>query len=119
MKSFSHKRPVRDEHGNVTGERLAPVWRRTERDTLGYNHGPDRGRRVSVGLLDGDLIALRPAGTRREPLTILATDLYEYLLRKEANVACLAKARAKKEKKAIRLANQRQERAEKRLVRPL
>jgi hypothetical protein len=87
---------------------------------LGKHHGTDRDRLLAVGLVSGDLISVRPAGTRRVPLTILASDLYDLLVRREANkVANLVKARAKKEARSIRLARQRQERAEKRLVRPL
>lgn len=119
MKSFSHKRPVRDDKGEVAELRPAPVWRRTESDSLGYHHGSDRGRKLAVGLLDGDIIAIRPAGTRRDPLTILASDLYDELVRRVAYKAKREKDKIKKDKKAARLARLRQERAEKRLVRPM
>lgn len=119
MKTFEHTRPVRNDAGDVVGERPAPVWRKTVRNALGKHHGTDRDRLLAVGLVSGDLISVRPAGTRRVPLTILASDLYDLLVRREANLANLVKARAKKEARSIRLARQRQERAEKRLVRPL
>lgn len=119
MKTFNHRRPVRNEAGEVIDTRPAPVWRKTERDELGHNHGSDRGRALAVGLLPGDMIAIRPAGTRRPALEIKPSDLYSFLIRCAANRDTLAKAREKKERKAIRLARQRQERAEKRLTRPL
>lgn len=119
MKTFEHTRPIRDDKGEVTGERPAPVWRKTVRDALGTHHGTDRGRRLAVGLVSGDLISVRPAGTRREPLTILASDLYDLLVRRAANLVNLKKARERKEARAVRLARQRQERAEKRLLRPI
>lgn len=119
MKSFDHKRPIRDDKGDIIGERPAPVWRRTARNHLADHHGTDKNRHLAVGLLPTDEIAIRPAGTRREPLKITPSALYDYLVRCEANKANLVKAREKKERKAIRLARQRQERAEKRLTRPL
>lgn len=95
----------------------AGIYRVTT-EGLGHNHGPDRNRPLVVGLWDGDIISLRPQGTRREPVTITAVHLYEYCLRCESNKAQLERARKKKDQKATRLARLRQERAEKRLTRP-
>jgi hypothetical protein len=86
------------------------------RSALGFNHGPDRGRCVVVSLLDGDLIEFRPYGTQRR-YQVRAIDCYEWVLRSRANAATLERARAKKARKAERLAQQRQARAEKRLFR--
>lgn len=92
--------------------------RRVTVDTLGHSFGSDWKRKLVVSLNAGDRIALRPQGTRRE-VSILASDLYRYVLRCEANKALLERARQRKEAKATRLARQRQERAEKRLTRPI
>lgn len=94
-----------------------PVRRVTE-DTLGHSFGSDWERKLVVTLNAGDRISIRPHGTRRE-VSVLAVDVYRYVLRCEANKALLERARARKESKALRLARQRQERAEKRLVRAL
>ncbi len=83
---------------------------------LGPAYGPDKDRRIAVTLLPGDMIELRPERTQR-PERIALIDVYRYALRCRANVEYLAKARIAKDKKAIRLARDRQERAEKRLLR--
>lgn len=90
-----------------------PVRRVTE-DTLGHTFGSDWRRKLVVTLNAGDLISFRPHGTRRE-VSIMAADVFRYVLRCEANKAMLEKARARKERKATRLAAERQKRAEKRL----
>lgn len=94
-----------------------PVKRVTE-GQLGHTFGCDWDRKLVVTLNAGDLISLRPHGTRRE-VSILAADVYRYVLRCEANKSLLERARARKEAKAIRLARERQNRAERKLSRPL
>jgi hypothetical protein len=91
-----------------------PVYRAT-RGSLGYHHGTDRGRQPVVALVDGDLVSLRPKGTRRPAKMVSLFDIYDMAIRLEAQRAALEKARAVKERKAIRLAADRQRRAEKRL----
>ena len=113
IKSFNHTRPVRDDSGEIVGSQPSPVRARTQ-DGLPHNYGLDRDRRLIVSLEAGDLIRVKPERTSRA-LCITAVDLYAYLVRMQANCATLAKARAKKERKALRLAAQRQIRAEKRL----
>lgn len=81
---------------------------------LAGHYGPDRGRELIVSLVQGDLIELRPKGTRRGE-TISAFDVYHYALRCRANRAQLEKARVAKEKKAARLAAQREARWSKRI----
>jgi hypothetical protein len=115
MKSFGHMRPIRNDDGQITGSKLSPVKARTL-DTLGRAYGIDHDKRLVVSLEAQDIIALRPERTTRT-LRIAAKDLYAHILRIEANAGQLAKARAKKEAKAIRLASQRQARAEARLLR--
>lgn len=94
-----------------------PVKRVTESE-IGHSFGCDWDRKLVVTLNAGDLISIRPQGTRRE-VSILAVDVYRYILRCEANKALLEKARMRKESKALRLSRERERRAEKRLLRPL
>lgn len=117
MNLFGSKVPVRDDSGEITGMRTTEVSRMTK-NTLGPHFCKDKDRRLIVSLRDGDIIAVKPERlSAKETLTITAQDLYGYMMRCHANRLNLERARAKKESKAIRLARQRQERAEKRLVR--
>lgn len=60
-----------------------PVYRVTT-GALDGSFGPDRGRRLVAGLAPGDLIELRPQGTRRtERLSLL--DVYRYAVRCRLN----------------------------------
>ena len=88
--------------------------RRLTRGALDGSHGPDRGRKLVASFVPGDLVEIRPQGTRRAEVISLF-DIYRLSLRMRANAEHLQKARAKKERKALRLAAQRQIRAEKRL----
>ena len=87
---------------------------------LDGSFGPDSDRRVVITFVPGDgkqikdVLKLRPLRTRRAE-TIAVIDVYRFALRSRVNAEVMAKARAKKERHAIRLAQQRQERAEKRL----
>jgi len=83
---------------------------------LDGSYGPDRDKRIAVTLLPNNMIELRPERTQR-PERIALIDVYRYALRCRANAEYLAKARVAKEKKATRLAAERQARAEKRLLR--
>lgn len=113
MKTFSHRRPIRNTAGEIIEQRSAPAVRLT-RGGLGYHHGLDKNKQLVVSLKDGDLIEMRPIRTQRTK-TISAFDLYDYLIRLEMNAAERIKKEAKREARDIRLAQQRQERAEKRL----
>ena len=94
---------------------------RVTAEALDGSFGPDRDRRIVVTLIPGDgkdipdTISLRPHGTRRAEVGRVS-DLYRYLIRSRANAEVLAKARERKARKAQRLADQRQQRAEKRLT---
>lgn len=88
------------------------------RQTLGALDGSfcaDRGRLLIVCLEQGDLISLRPKG-RRTGETVSLFDVYRFAVRCAVGRKTLEKARERKAKKALRLAAQRQLRAEKRLV---
>ena len=99
---------------------LKTTVRRVTNTELDSSFGPDRHRRIVVALVPGngrdteDSLMLKPFGTRRWERGNVA-DVYRWLIRSRANVTVLEKARAKKAKKQIRLAAQRQMRAEKRL----
>ena len=114
MKSFGHKRPVRDAAGEITGSKDAPVRARTV-EPLGGAFGPDRAKRLIVSLERGDQIVIRPERTGRK-LQAAAVDIYRWLVRNEASRALLEKARAAKERKATRLADLRAKRATRRLM---
>jgi len=115
MKTFGHKRPVRDSAGAIIEMRDSPACAIT-RDALNGAFGSDRGKRLIVSLEASDIISMRLSRTRRV-LRIKASDLWHYLNRCQVNREQLERARAKKERKATRLAAARQARAEKRLFR--
>jgi hypothetical protein len=83
MKTFSHKRPVRDKDGAIINQKPAPVSRVT-RDELGGQFGSDKRKRLVVTLCDGDLISFRPERTQRS-VTIEAVELYRYAIRCQVN----------------------------------
>jgi hypothetical protein len=113
VKSFGHKRPVRDELGEITGMMDCPAVARTV-DVCGAHFGPDSERRLIVSLEAGDLVCVRPERTKRV-YRVVAKDLFFWLLRAEANRVNLERARDVKARRAERLARARQERAERKL----
>jgi hypothetical protein len=90
-----------------------PVTRRSD-VALDGSFGPDREKRIVITLHPGGVIELRPERTRRAE-TIHLVDVYRYAVRCRVGRGQLEKARQRKEKKAIRLAQQRQQRAERKL----
>lgn len=104
---------------------MTPLKTRVTRRTntaLDGAFGPDRDKRIVVSLLPGDgkgipdVIELRPERTRRvERLAVV--DIYRYAMRCRVNSEVLAKARARKEKMALRREAESIRRAEKRLTR--
>ncbi len=84
---------------------------RVTRERLEGHFCRDKGRRLVVTLRDGDLLELRPEGTRQKSLASLF-DIYAWMLRSAADKVKMAKLREIKEQKAIR-------RAERALRRPL
>lgn len=91
---------------------------RTVSVALDGTFGPDRGKRLVVTIRMDGRIEIRPERTTRTE-TIHVLDVYRYAIRCRVNSVVLAKARERKAKKADRLAQQRQERAEQRLCRPI
>lgn len=83
-----------------------PVSRRTGTQ-LGGQFGTDHGRPLVVSLIpnpEGDLISLRPLGTRREE-SVRVEDVYQWILRCKAARVQLERARA------VRDRNQERKRA--------
>lgn len=91
----------------------AAVWRVT-REVLGGTFCRDRNRKLVVGLVSKDMIAMRPYGTR-QVVRANVIDIYRYILQCEANRKTLVRAREAKARRAQRLADARLKNAEKRL----
>lgn len=113
MNLFGQPIPVRNEAGEVVGERI-PVVSRLTKNELGGCHGMDKARRLVVSLRAGDIVAFRPEGTRRE-VTATAHDLYSAVLRWQVNRLNLVKAGEAKKKKAEQRINARIANADRRL----
>lgn len=77
------------------------VWRVT-REVLGGNFGKDRNRKLVVGFVAKDMIALRPLGTSREKLLVSLLDVYRFALHCEADRRRQAKMRETKSQKAAK-----------------
>jgi len=117
MKSFSHKRPIRDDAGMKIGERPGPAFRVTDKE-LGGSFGCHRECRLVVGLEAGDILSFRPAGTRQR-VTAAAVDLYRSVLQWNVDRRHLEKARKKKESKQRLREQRRLKYAESKLTRPI
>lgn len=91
--------PVTDEHGKpVTKTVASEVWRVT-RNTLGHGFGPDSRRKLVVGLVNGDVLVLKPLKTR-QVVQVELKAVYGWLLRNKALRLSLEKARNRKAKLA-------------------
>lgn len=86
------------------------VWRVT-RGTLSGRYGRDRDRKLVVGFVQGDLLALRPQGTRQQ-VEVDLMEVYQWVLHRKAMTAHMQKLRERKAAKT-------QARIERRLRRPL
>lgn len=115
MNTFGQPIPVRDATGEIIGDRPSEVSRLTK-NALGGCYGSDKSRKLVVSLRDGDIVAFRPAGTRRE-VTATALDLYAAVVRWQANRVNLEKARERKAKKAEQRINARIARADAKMKR--
>lgn len=99
-----------------------PVIRRTT-GKLDGSFGPDRNKAIVVRIAPGtdsvpDVLELRPERSRRvERVAII--DVYRFAIRSRVNREHLEKARVSKERKAVRLAALRQQRAERKLRAPV
>jgi len=86
------------------------VWRVT-RGTLTGRYGRDRDRKLVVGFVQGDLLALRPQGTRQQ-VEVDLMEVYQWVLHRKATTAHMLKLRERKAAKT-------QARIERRLRRPI
>lgn len=80
--------------------------RRVTRGALAKFWGPDSGRRLVASLEAGDLLVLRPLGTRR-PETMSLFDCYRIAAFARINAAQLEKARERKKELVIARARSR------------
>ena len=100
--------------------RMVPreVWRIT-RGKLDGHFCRDRGRKLIVGLLNGDVLALRPEGRlrRTSEVTMSLQDVYSYCLRTRVVNRQLEKARQRKLMLAARRSRRNLKAAERRLTR--
>lgn len=65
---------------------MTSITKSTTRVTVGEldgNFGPDRGRKLIVELAPGDVINLRPKGTRQR-VSVRIADVYRYALKCQA-----------------------------------
>lgn len=99
------------ENGEPVTKLVANEPVRITRERLNGEFGRDRNRRLVVKLADGDLLELRPEGTRQRVVMPLHA-VYHWILRSLANHEKMARLREAKQRKAERL-------AERRLRRPL
>lgn len=105
MRTFGHKRPVRDAEREIIGQKESPVKAITI-EPLGGAFGADKRRRLVVTLAGGDVIKLKPHGTRRE-VSVGAADVYRYALMCIANGARMNKLRDRKVAVAARRERQK------------
>lgn len=59
---------------------LTKTMKRVTVGALDGSHGPDRGRKLVTSLVVGDMIEMRPQGTRR-PVRLSLFDAYRYAVR--------------------------------------
>jgi len=85
--------------------------RRITRGALDRFHGCDAGRRLVASLEPGDVLTLRPLGTRR-PESVSLLDVYTWAIKCRVNAERLEQARERKQQLA-------DARARRRLRRPL
>ena len=99
-------RPVLEGGEPVKRVVTAEVWRET-RDTLPGHFCRDKNRKLIVGFRAGDLLVMRPKGTRQE-VAVDLKDVYAWALRSRAMRSQLEKAREKKAAIDARRAERRQ-----------
>jgi hypothetical protein len=97
VNTFGQPIKLKDENGDTVGERI-PVVSRQTKEPLGGSFGSDKHRRLIVSFKAGDIIAFRPAGTRRE-ITATAASLYATVIRWQVNKLNLLRAVEAKAKK--------------------
>ena len=86
--------PVYENEQPVTRVEASEVWRVT-RSALNGQFGPDRSRKLVVGFISGDLLALRPQGTRQQ-VNVELKEVYAWVLHRKAMSAHMEKMRERK-----------------------
>ena len=98
--------------GTPVTQTVAHKVARVTKGVLNGHFCRDSGRRLVVSLLAGDVLELRPQGTR-QAVTATLFDVYAWMLRSKADQIKMAKLRERK----ARLAERRRERALRRPIR--
>jgi hypothetical protein len=93
------------------------IWRETKGELDG-SYGKYRRRKLTVGFVEGDCLAIYPKGTRQREIVSLF-DIYRWALHAKANKLSLEKARNTKKAKDQRRMIERIRRADRRLSKPL
>ena len=110
--------PILDTHQQpMTKLAASEVWRVTK-GTLGGHFGPDGKRKLVVGLIAGDVLVLKPKGTRQQ-VSVELKAVYSWCLRNKALSRQLEKARKRKERLQSQRATRRMKYAEKKLLEPI
>lgn len=95
----------RNPDGTPQTKTVASEVTRLTRGTLDGHFGRDSGRKLVVTLRDGDILELRPQGTRHA-LTAVFKDIFSWMHRSKAESGKMAKLRARKallaERRALR-----------------
>ena len=81
------------------------VWRVT-RGTLTGRYGRDRDRKLVVGFVQGDLLALRPQGTRQQ-VEVDLMEVYQWVLHRKATTAHMLKLRERKAQRVAQRASRK------------
>lgn len=101
--------PLLDDHKQPVTELVAAEVSRVTRGVLDGQFGRDKRRKLVVTLRDGDLLELRPQGTRQASRLSLF-DIYRMMLRHEANVRQLEKARKRKTQRQLQALDRKHKR---------
>lgn len=117
IRQVAVRRRVNGKIQKTDATKVAPrrIWAQT-REELGGHFGPDKHRRLIVGLIEGDLLVLYPKGTRQR-VSVTIKDVYAWVLRSKALCSQLEKARARKARLDEKRAADRRAAAERKLVR--
>jgi hypothetical protein len=90
-------------------KRNSATIQRTVNVSLDGSFGRDRDKRLAMTLHQNGRLELRPERCRRSE-SVMLIDVYRFAIRCRVNQVALTKARERKERKAARLAAQRQAR---------
>jgi hypothetical protein len=92
---------------------------RVTRDELDGSFGRDRGRKLVVGLIAGDVLTLRVQRAKQPPLTAKLSDIFRWLVHNKANRENMEKLRERKKLLAERREQRRRDAKERRFRKSL